>query len=134
MDSSSREVLQESVLYLYEDAWIPKASYRRATLLSFRRLIDLASRLPVVFKSRLQRQTEIATRFLRQRRQYLVHAAMQLLLFYGVHPNICLIHYYIIIRKLSYCSLWSLVILYHGHVLIFLLCRTILVPCVGVFW
>jgi hypothetical protein len=87
---------------------------RTIGLLSSRRPIDLASRLPVAARSRLQREAETANRFLRRWRQYVVHAEMQLLLFYEAHADIRLVHNYIGISKRS-CYLCAAFIRFHGQ-------------------
>ena len=66
---------------------------RAISLLSSRHPMDLANRLLVALRSRLQREreTETANRFLRRWRRYIVHAEMQLLLFYETHADIHLV-------------------------------------------
>jgi hypothetical protein len=90
--------------------WGPK---RAISLLSSRRPVDLANRLPVALRPRLQRQTETANRFLRRWRQYVVHAEMQLLLFYETHADIRLVLKYIGLSKRS-CYLCAAFIRFHA--------------------
>ena len=87
---------------------------RAISLLSSRHPMDLANRLPVALRSRLQRETETANRFLRRWRQYVVHAEMQLLLFYETHADIHLVQNYIGISKRS-CYLCAAFIRFHGQ-------------------
>jgi hypothetical protein len=87
---------------------------RAITLLSSRSPMDLASRLPMALRPRLQSQAETATRFLRRWRQYVVHAEMQLLLFYETHADIHLVHNYIGLSKRS-CYLCAAFIRFHGQ-------------------
>jgi OTT_1508-like deaminase len=87
---------------------------RAISLLSTRRPVDLANRLPVALRPRLQSQTDMANRFLRRWRQYVVHAEMQLLLFYETHADIRLVLKYIGLSKRS-CYLCAAFIRFHGH-------------------
>ena len=87
---------------------------RAVDLLSSRTPIDLASRLPLTSRSRLQGETETAKQFLSRWRRYVVHAEMQLLLFYENRADIRLACNYIGISKRS-CYLCAAFIRFHGQ-------------------
>ncbi len=89
------------------------SSKRAIDLLSSRTPKDLTSRLPLATRSRLQGQTEAAKRLLRRWRGYVVHAEMQLVLFYETQPEIRLAYNYIGVSKRS-CHLCATFIRFHG--------------------
>jgi OTT_1508-like deaminase len=83
-------------------------------VLSSRIPADLMSRVPPASRWRLQNQAKAAQRLLKRWRYYVVHAEMQLLLFYDTQPEIHLAHNYIGISKRS-CYLCATFIRLHGH-------------------
>ncbi|ERF70417.1 hypothetical protein EPUS_05236 [Endocarpon pusillum Z07020] len=90
------------------------ASQKRAiNVLSVSNLNNLISRVPPASRGRLQTQAGNAQRLLRRWRHYVLHAEMQLLLFYETQPEIQLADNYIGISKRS-CYLCATFIRFHG--------------------
>jgi OTT_1508-like deaminase len=86
---------------------------RAICVLSSSNPADLINRVPPASRSRLHHQAGAARRLLRRSRHYVVHAEMQLLLFYDTQPDIQLAHNYIGISKRS-CYLCATFIRFRG--------------------